>query len=115
MKSRVFKYIPFKFRYILLFISFILLIGIILTFGWINHLDFERSVINSELRELLIIAKSASHDIESGMLGIKQEPGYVDKLIQHINDEERFATFIMDNKHIILSDPVKKACRQRYF
>jgi len=104
----MFKYIPLKFRYILLYTSGILLIGIILTLGWINHFDFERSVINAELRELLIIAKSASHDIENRILVIKQEPRYIDKLIQHINDEERFTTFVMDNNHIILSDPVKR-------
>jgi len=97
-----------KFRSFLLFISAILLSGIILALGWINHFDFERSVINAELRELLVIAKSASHDIENRFIEIKQEPQYIDKLIQHINDEERFTTFIMDNKHIILSDPVKK-------
>jgi len=107
MTKRIIKCIT-KFRNILLFTTVILLAGIILIFGWINHRDFERSVINAELRELLIIAKSASYDIESGMLRIKQEPGYIDKLIQHINDEERFATFVMDNKHIILSDPIKR-------
>lgn len=97
-----------KCRDIFLFTSVILLSGIILILGWVNHRDFERSVINAELRELLVIAKSASHDIESGMLRIKQEPEYIDKLIQHINDEERFTTFVIDNKHIILSDPVKR-------
>ncbi len=91
----------------MLFTAVILLAGIILTLGWVNHRDFERSVINAELRELLIIAKSASHDIESRILGIKQEPQYIDKLIQHINDEEKFTTFVIDNRHIILSDPVK--------
>ncbi|MDD5595110.1 MAG: hypothetical protein PHY94_02575, partial [Candidatus Omnitrophica bacterium] len=80
----------------------------ILVLGWINHRDFDRSVINTELRELLIIAKSASHDIENGILAIKQEPQYIDKLIQHINDEQEFNTFVMDDKHIILNDPVKR-------
>ena len=96
-----------KFRFIVLVILAVLLAGFILTLGWINHLDFERSVINAELRELLVIAKSVGHDIENKTLGIKQEPQYIDKLIQHINDEEKFTTFVMDNKHIILSDPVK--------
>ncbi|PIP19644.1 MAG: hypothetical protein COX41_01770 [Candidatus Omnitrophica bacterium CG23_combo_of_CG06-09_8_20_14_all_41_10] len=103
----MFKYIPLNARYILLFISAILLVGVILMLGWVNHRDFKRSVINAELRELLVIAKSASHDIESGVVGIKQEPQRIDKLIQHINNEEKFTTFVMDNKHIILSDPVK--------
>ena len=107
MTKRIIKYIT-KLRNILLFTSAILLSGIILTLGWINHRDFERSVINAELRELLIIAKSASHDIESRILGIKQEPQYIDNLIQHINAEETFTTFVMDNKHIILSDPIKR-------
>lgn len=107
MTKTIIKYIT-KFRNILLFTLAILLAGIILTLGWINHRDFERSVINAELRELLIIAKSASHDIESRVLGIKQEPQYIDKLIQHINDEEEFDTFVMDNKHTILSDPIKR-------
>jgi hypothetical protein len=97
-----------KFRFVLLAILAILLAGIILTLGWINHFDFERSVINAELRELLIIAKSASHDIENNILGVKQEPQYIDRLIQHINDEETFTTFVMDNKHIILNDPAKR-------
>jgi hypothetical protein len=97
-----------KFRNIWLFSLLIPLIAIILTLGWINHHDFERSVISSELHELLIIAKSASHDIEAGILAIKQEPPYIDRLIQHINDEETFTTFVMNNKHIILSDPVKR-------
>jgi len=97
-----------KLRNILLFTSVILLVSVILILGWVNHRDFERSVINAELRELLVIAKSASHDIENGMLRIKQEPQYIDKLIQHINDEDKFTTFVMDNKHIILSDPVKR-------
>ncbi|MGA2774909.1 MAG: hypothetical protein ABSE81_02460 [Candidatus Omnitrophota bacterium] len=97
-----------SFRNALLFTLAVLFVGSILTLGWINHFDFERSVINAELRELLIIAKSASHDIESRVLGIKQEPGYIDKLIQHINDQERFTTFVMDNNHTILSDPVKR-------
>lgn len=76
--------------------------------GWVNHRDFKRSVINAELRELLIIAKSASHDIERGVVGIKQEPQHIDKLIQHINDGERFATFVIDDKHVVLSDPIKR-------
>ena len=53
-----------KFRNILLFAPAILLVGVILVLGWLNHRDFERSVINAESRELLIIAKSASQDIE---------------------------------------------------
>ncbi len=97
-----------KFRNILLFAPAILLVGVILVLGWLNHRDFERSVINAELRELLIIAKSTSHDIESKILGIKQEPQYIDDLIQHINAEETFTTFVMDNRHIVLSDPVKR-------
>jgi hypothetical protein len=97
-----------EFRNIWLFALLISLVAVILTLGWINHRDFERSVISSELRELLIIAKSASHDIEAGILTIKQEPPYIDRLIQHINDEEKFTTFVMNNKHIILSDPVKR-------
>jgi hypothetical protein len=107
MIKRKFKQIV-RFRNILLFTSAILLSGVILILGWVNHRDFERSIINAESRELLIIAKSASHDIESRTLGIKQEPQYIDNLIQHINAEETFATFVMDNKHIILSDPVKR-------
>ena len=107
MVKTIFKHIT-KFRNISLFTSVILLVGIIIILGWLNHRDFERSVINAELRELLIIAKSASHDIENRILGIKQEPQYIDKLIQHINDEELFTTFVMDNRHIILNDPVKR-------
>jgi len=96
-----------KFRNILLLSSAILLSGVILVLGWINHRDFDRSIINAELRELLVIAKSAGHDIESGIVGIKQGPKYINKLIQHINAEESFTTFVMDSKHIILSDPVR--------
>lgn len=88
-------------------ISAILLPAIIIFLGWINHRDFDRSVINAELRELLIIAKSASYDIESRNLKIKQEPQYIDKLTQRINAEESFDTFVMNDKHIILNDPVK--------
>lgn len=106
MIKRIFKQID-RFRNILLSALAILFMGSILTLGWINHFDFERSVIKAELRELLIIATSASHDIESGGLRIKQEPQYIDKLIQHINNEETFATFVLDNNHIIVSDPVK--------
>ncbi len=97
-----------KLQNTLLFICATLLLGIIITLGWINHFDFERSVVNAELRELLIIAKSAGHDIENGIIGIKQEPAYIDKLIQHINNEEKFATFVMNNKHIVLSSPIKR-------
>ncbi|MDD5595433.1 MAG: hypothetical protein PHY94_04200, partial [Candidatus Omnitrophica bacterium] len=67
MKKTIIKYVA-KFRNILLLALAILLAGIILVLGWINHRDFDRSVINTELRELLIIAKSASHDIENGIL-----------------------------------------------
>ncbi|MFH0856076.1 MAG: hypothetical protein V1869_06205 [Candidatus Omnitrophota bacterium] len=101
------RYTPRQ-RNILLFSLFILLGGIILALGWVNHRDFERSVIKAELRELLIIAKSVSQDIESGVIAINQEPRYIDKLIQHINDEEEFATFVMNDKHVILADPVKR-------
>lgn len=97
-----------EFQSILLVISGTLLIGIIIALGWISHLDFERSVINAELRELLIIAKSAGHDIESRAIASNQEPQYIERLIQHINDEEAFATFIMDNKHVITVDPIKR-------
>lgn len=107
MAKTIIKHIT-KLRNILLFTLAILLAGVILILGWVNHRDFERSVINAELRELLIIAKSAGHDIGSGIIGIKQEPEYIDKLIQHVNDEEKFATFVMNNQHIILSDPVKR-------
>lgn len=106
MAKIIFEHIA-KFRNTLLIVSPILLIGIFLTLGWISHRDFERSVISAELRELLVIAKSTSHDIENGILAIKQEPQYINKLIQHINYEEAFDTFVIDNRHIILSDPVK--------
>jgi len=107
MIKRIFKQV-IRFKNIILFVLAVLLTGSILALGWINHFDFERSVINAESRELLIIAKSASHDIENGSLRIKQEPQYIDKLIQHINNEEIFTTFVMDNNHIIVSDPVKR-------
>lgn len=55
----------------------------------------------------MIIAKSASHDIESGGFKIKQEPRYIDQLIQYINNEETFTIFVLDNNHIIVSYPVK--------
>jgi hypothetical protein len=97
-----------RFRNTLLYVSAVLLVSIIFVTGWLNHFDFERSIINAELRELLVIAKSASHDIENGALRIKQEPEYIDKLIQRINDEETFSTFVINDKHIILSDPVKR-------
>jgi len=76
--------------------------------GWINHFDFERSIINAEARELLVVTKSASHDIENNILRIKQEPQFVDKLMQDINDPDKFSTFIIDNNHIILSDQSKR-------
>ncbi|MFA5275385.1 MAG: hypothetical protein WC417_00620 [Candidatus Omnitrophota bacterium] len=96
-----------KFKYILLFILAILLTGAILVLGWINHADFERSVINAELRELQVIAKSAGEGIKSSTYSIKQEPGEIAKLVEHINNEETLFSFIMDDKHIILSHPVK--------
>jgi hypothetical protein len=101
--TKIFKYSS-GLKNIFLIIIAILLAGVILMLGWINHRDFERSVINAELRELLIIAKSASHDIENRVLPIKQEPQYIDKLIQHINNEELFTTFVMNSSHIILND-----------
>jgi len=94
-------------RNLLLIICFISVVCVIITLGWVNHVDFERSVINAELRELEIIAKSASHDIENRVLEIKQEPLYIEKLVRHINQEASFTTFVLDNKHIIVSDPIK--------
>jgi len=107
MIKRIFKQMS-RFRNSILSALAVLFVGSIVTLGWLNHFDFERSVINAELRELLIIAKSAGHDIENGTLRIKQEPEYVDRLIQHINDEGTFMTFVMDSRHIIVNDPVKR-------
>ncbi|MDD4899052.1 MAG: hypothetical protein PHT31_02105 [Candidatus Omnitrophica bacterium] len=95
------------------FISFALCAIVIL--GWVNHIDFERSVINAELRELEIIAKSASHDIENRVLEIRQEPLYIENLVQHINRETAFTTFVLDKKHIIVSDPVKAEIGKSFF
>jgi len=108
------KYLA-KFGNIPLYCLTIILAGIIIILGWLNHLDFERSIIKVELRELLIIAKSASNGIEGNLVRIKQEPQYIDQLIQHINNEGSFISFVMDNRHIILNDPVQRYIGKNIF
>lgn len=107
MNKRIFKRIA-NFRHILLLTLTILLLGIILILGWINHFDFKRSVINAELRELMILSKSTSRDIENRIFGIKQEPEQIAKLVEHINNEEMLYSFVTDHKHLILSHPIKR-------
>jgi hypothetical protein len=105
--KKIFKHIA-QFRYVFLFASAVLLVSIILALGWINHFDFKRSVINAELKELMIIAKSTSRDIENRDFGIKQEPEQIAKLVEHINNEEMLYSSVMDHKYLILSHPVKR-------
>jgi hypothetical protein len=106
MNRRISRHIA-QYKYILLFTSAVFLLGIIVALGCVNHFDFKRSVISAELRELLILAKSTSRDIENRIFGIKQEPEQIAKLVQHINDEEMLYSFIMNKNHIMLTHPNK--------
>ena len=94
-------------KYSLLIFLAVLFAAGILYLGWLNHLDFEHSVVKAELRELQILAKSAAQGIQNSIYSIHEEPEGIAKLVEHINQEEALFSFILDEKHTILSHPNK--------
>jgi hypothetical protein len=93
---------------VFLFSAVILLPAAIIWMGWVNHFDFESSIVNDEKRELLIFAKLISHGIDNAALEAKHDPYYIENLLSSINEKDGFTIFVVDNSRKIVIDKSKK-------
>lgn len=97
IKGRVKSIIPY--------VSFVLVLGIIGYLAWLNHNDFEKTIIKQVQSQLLITALSEAQSIEKYAESNPVTTAGINALVKHINDLEKAYAFIIDSDAKIIDYP----------
>jgi len=90
---------------ILPYVGFAVVLGVIGYLAWLNHNDFEKTIIRQTQNQLLVTALSEAQSIEKYAESGPVSTTGINALVKHINDLEKAYTFIVDSDAKIIDYP----------
>jgi len=92
-------------KIILPYVIFAVALGVIGYLAWLNHNDFEKTIIRQAQNQLLVTALSEAQSIEKYAESGPVSTAGINALVKHINDLEKAYAFIVDSDAKIIDYP----------
>jgi len=101
----LFPKIKSGFKIFIPYVALVIILSAIGYLAWLNHNDFEKTIINQTKTQLLITALSEAQSIEKDISGTGVSAERINGLVKHINELERVYMFIINDNAQIISYP----------